>query len=153
MSFTKHFLVVWMCLNPYYFDPMRLLVASCYLNPRLTRYPITFYPLLCVTGPPFLQMCAAGALVYFECTVENWNNLPLYQIVLLSAHNCPTSLTHLTTTLTFGKYTGLHQWSKVMMSKCCNSYLHLYWIQEAKRLQKIPRSNWIKRKEALQPYH
>lgn len=54
---------------------VRLLVGSCYLNPRLTRHPITFYPLLCVSGPPILQMCAAGTSASFECVVENQNNL------------------------------------------------------------------------------
>lgn len=31
-----------------------------YLNPRLTRHPITFHPLLGVTGPPILRSNAAG---------------------------------------------------------------------------------------------
>lgn len=54
---------------------LRLPVGFCYLNPRLTRHPITLYPLLRVTGPPILQMCAVGTSASFEHVVQNQNNL------------------------------------------------------------------------------
>lgn len=134
-----------MWLNPYSFDPVRLLVGSCYLNPRLTRHPITFYPLLCVTGPPFLQMCAAGASVYFECAVENRNNLlctrSFYFLHTVAQPAWPTCLLPTPTALTFGKNTGLHQRSKVVSSVLTVIFICIKsenFMQTAKGLLKMP---------------
>lgn len=64
------------------------------LDPHLTRHPITFHPLLCVSGPPILRRCAAGTWAPYENQNNQFGASSLYSLRKLKASHL-TGQTHL----------------------------------------------------------